>query len=276
MDTFDLILYILAGAIGIGLAVLGGTVSATTPKQKRAFVGLGIASLLITIFIGVKSFRNSKREEREKSDARDKAQRDMDGLRQQLTESEIKRNADTRYLEGKLEVFGQFAPAVLELARASELNTRKQYEQKVLSNKELRDFVATVVKNMRDWQVREDQALSESGDKYRAATSQVYAAHRGEDLKSPQMQQQLSKAFTDNIAAEDEIRRKFRAEFEQAILGDAISAREQLITRLGVGSEPQLGLNKGSMIVFQGFIAGPRPVGDAAEYLERFAKKLSP
>jgi hypothetical protein len=268
MNTFDLVLYIMGGTIGAGLAVLGGTVSSTKSWQKTAFVVLGIASVVISIFTGVRASR-------EASEAKDQAQRNIDQIEQQLTESEIKRSSDTRYLEGKLEVFGQFAPAVLKLARASELNTRKQYEQKVLSNKELKDFVTTVVKKMRGWQAREDNELAESRNKYFAATSAIYEAHKGGNIEPAQMRQELSKAFTDNIAADDGINRKFRAEFEQSILGDAISAREQLIIKLGVGSEPEVGvLNRSSMAVFQGIIVGPEPITGAAEYLERFANKV--
>jgi hypothetical protein len=41
------------------------------------------------------------------SQAKDQAQRNIDQIKRQLAESEIKHNSDTRYLEGELKGFGQ-------------------------------------------------------------------------------------------------------------------------------------------------------------------------
>ncbi len=49
-------------------------------------------------------------------------------------------------MQGKLDVFAEFAPAIVKLAEATELNTRKTYEAKMLSNKDLYDATMDVVK----------------------------------------------------------------------------------------------------------------------------------
>ena len=70
---------------------------------------------------------------------------------------------------------------------------------------------------------------------------------------------------------------KFQNDFNQNILDDAISARDQLIEKLGASAEPQLDqINRSALYVFRGVIVGSFPVAKAANYLEMFAKKLSP
>jgi hypothetical protein len=183
-------------------------------------------------------------------------------------------------MKGQLDVFNQFAPAVTKLAQATELNTRKQYEQKALTNKELKDFVARVVKKMRDWQYREQIEEQEQSNKSFSETSQLYMAHLNDapnSTQSQELRQQTAKMFANNVAARRELDLKFEREFDTDILADAVIARNELINKLGISQEPELGqMNKYALLVFQGKIVGANPVSIAAEYLEQFARKQSP
>jgi hypothetical protein len=264
----DLALNIISGAIAISLAVLGGTVSSTKRWHKPTFIVLGVASLVLCIATAVKSSRESRAAER-------KAQNDMDGIRSQLSESEIMRASDTRYLEGKLEVFGQFAPAVLELARASELNTRKQYEQKALSNKQLEELVTQVVKKMKDWQSRYDSDSSKVSEKY--FELRVEAGREARTQTPGVVQQKWQEQLNAELREDSELRTRYTNEFNQNILGDAIYAKNQLDSRINAKDRPDVpDRSRNLLLVFQGIFVGAQPVGMAANYLEQYAKNLSP
>jgi hypothetical protein len=62
------------------------------------------------------------------------------------------------------------------------------------------------------------------------------------------------------------------------ILADSISAKNQLLAKLGSGAEPELTgpFAKPAMYVFQGFDLRADMVSEAANYLEEFSKKLTP
>jgi hypothetical protein len=59
--------------------------------------------------------------------------------------------------------------------------------------------------------------------------------------------------------------------FRKNFLGEAIWLRDELLKRL----PPQPQQEKHKLIAFDGFLAGPSPVGDAADYLEILARQLS-
>jgi hypothetical protein len=265
----DLALNIISGAIAISLAVLGGTVSSTKRWHKPTFIILGVASLILCVAIGVRSSRESRAAEQ-------KAQQDVDGIKNQLAESEIRRASDTRYLEGTLEVFGQFAPAIMELARASELNTRKQFEQKELSNKQLEELVKAVVKKMKDWQSRYDTEESKVSQKYFELRGEAGRA-AGSGGMTEAMKQKWLELGNAELREERDLSNRYMNEFNQNILGDAIYAKNQLDGRINPKDRLDVpDQSKNLLLVFQGIIVGAQPVGMAANYLEQYAKKLSP
>jgi hypothetical protein len=274
----DFLGYVLAAA-GLALMV---TPDATKSLEGRPSVRRTIAVLLLIIGIGAVVSNGVQKSQA--SAAQESAQRDFqnqfDKINQNFQTEQIQHTSDVRYLEGKLDAFAEIGPGVLKLAQASELNTRKQYDEKALSNKELRDFVSGVVKKMRDWEYKRQTAERELEDKQWSERSQLYFAHRGEDPDSAQAQQfrqELLQHSNDESAAFDQMDLQFQQEFRANILGDAVSARDQLMARLGASAEPQLGsLQRIGLYVFQGIIVGPYPVANAADYLEQFAKKLSP
>jgi hypothetical protein len=63
--------------------------------------------------------------------------------------------------------------------------------------------------------------------------------------------------------------------FRNQLLGEAIYLRDQLLIRLGTvaSSSPQ---DRIKTLAFDGFLAGPSPISDAADYLEQLARQLSP
>jgi hypothetical protein len=279
MNGFDLILYVVGGLIAVILTVLAAVVSSV--KYRGLFIALGAASFLVYVWIGVRGYEESRATAWQASQDKAAAEAQLGQIKQQLSDAKVQSAHDIGDLQGQLKIFGQFAPAVLELAKASEANTRKEYEQKQLTNDQLRAFVAQVVKRMRDWQSRERAAEDEVEKKYQQDMAQLYAAHSSEDIGTKKVQDEiLAESATpeyDRRSGEEAVYTKFRGEFSQNILDDAVSAREQLINKLGPGAEPKMPLGYTNVpLVFQGTLVGPYPVSSAADYLEQFAKKLVP
>ncbi len=122
---------------------------------------------------------------------------------------------------------------------------------------------------------RRKTAEEESINKWMTETGQFAAANKGTDYNSPQYRQQMEQTFQDNTARIQQINLTFKNEFNANILADAVAARNQLLSKLGPNSEPKFGnLSTGGLYVFQGIIAGPQPVADAANYLEEFARNF--
>ena len=204
-------------------------------------------------------------------------QHSIDDLKDQLRAGELTHAAETQYLRGRLDELSQFTPAILKLAEASEENTRREYEQKVFSNKELRDFTANVVLRMRSWEDRKKQADSALFSRHAAQQAQVW--HAGADFASGEPQRQLDQLRSQETAQTLQNETSFQQEFRDKILRDAIFARDQLITRLGQKAQPEITVfpgGIGSLLIFQGQFFGNNAVEIAANYLEQFAKKLSP
>jgi hypothetical protein len=194
----------------------------------------------------------------------EQAQKDaVDGIKEQLHQSELQRVADVKYMQGKLDVFVQFAPAIVRLAQATEENTRKQYEAKMLSNKELYDATMDVVRRMRDFAARDKlQSLQQMDARWRAATTANTDAER-------------QKLWEEDARAETTRYYQREAEFRSSILPDAIYVRNELLRRK-VTEPPANSMLPGNFVqmVFRGHLAGPYPELQAADYLEQMAKQL--
>ncbi|SRR6266446_2953183 len=132
-------------------------------KDKR---GVRWSLAIVLSVIGISGFISDfvqRAEERARVQSADKERRKaeqeqkdaVDGIKEQLHQSELQRVADVKYMQGKLDVFVQFAPAIVRLAQATEENTRKQYEAKMLSSKELYDAAMDIVRRMREFAAKD-------------------------------------------------------------------------------------------------------------------------
>jgi hypothetical protein len=203
-----------------------------------------------------------------------KLQNSVDDLGGQLQDEKLSHTAEAQYLRGRLDQLSQFTPAILKLAQASEENTRKMYEQKVVSNKDLRDFTAGVVAKMRDLDRRQKMAEQQAEDKWDARVREALPPPNASSTEREQALQKLGPLRNQEWTERTQIQMMFENECRQNILGDSIFAREQLLTKLGAKEEPQTVLRP--ILLLDGSFAGVDPIGEAATYLELFAKKLSP
>jgi hypothetical protein len=188
---------------------------------------------------------------------------EMNSIKDQLRNSELNRVSDTRYMQGKLDVFAQFALAIMKLAQATELSTRKTYEEKMLSNKELFDMTMKAVSKLREFSKRRkmqsDQLINQQIAAMQAAKT---------DEERMRVWQEQTGAYTKTFFQED-------AEFRSSILPDAVYVRNELVRRKLKEPQPNRRVPAGMIeSVFSGSLAGAFPELDAADYLEQMAKQL--
>lgn len=272
-------LAVTADFIPLAIAVAGIIMSYKQPQKESHFKTTLILLAVGFIGTGILSWTRIHNETLHSAE--------VDGQRQQITnlqakfdQAEINHAGEIKYLEGELDVFSQFAPAVVKLAQATEYNTRKQYEQKAMSNKELRELITDLGKRMRDWESRDSQAREQIALKYANMTHQilVQAGSKGQKPDDPEVKQQLSQLREQENLERFQQQRTFENDFKQNILVDAVNARQQLLNRLGAKQEPDMSDPRmhGGLLVFKGMLFGPYPVSTAATYLELFSKKLTP
>lgn len=244
-------------------------------EDKKTLRTWGAVSLIVLGIAAVISNQVQKVQDSGKALADEtKLQQSVDGLKGQLHDQEVNSTAENQYLRGRLDELSEFTPAVLKLAQASEENTRREYEQKVLSNRQLRDFISDVVARMRDWEGRRKQADDAFFNKM--INDQQQISRSGDPNK---IRQQFDQLRSTEMTDEMQMDATFQREFRDKILADAIFARDQLITRLGLKAQPDINVfpgGTGSLLIFQGQFFGADPVGMAASYLEQFARRLSP
>jgi len=221
---------------------------------------------IVLAIIGVSGFISDlvqKAEERTRTQKTETEQRQaVDAIKDQLHQSEIQRIIDTRFLEGQIKVFAEFAPAIVKLAQATELNTRKTYEAKMLSNKELYDATIDVVKKMRAF-----------GQKRRLESEQQMNASMAA-MRKAASEAERSKLWTEETNNSVAAYYRTDTEFRTSILSDAVYVRNELLRRKI--PEPPPNPMRSSMVqmVFTGSLAGPYPEFEAADYLEQMAKQL--
>ena len=216
MDFIDFLVVVLPTAIAL-LSVLV-SIKLTRGESHKVWWGitiaLGVGASALT-WVSQSNARKSHQQEVARQ------QKDVEGIKDQLQKSELQRVSDTKYLEGKLDVFAQFAPAIVKLAQATEENTRKQYETKKLSNKELRDFTLKLVARMREFDKPYQIQFNNLSLKYRNAWN------------DPTERQKEEVEF---IAIHTEYDRQFRNNF----LADAVFCRDQLRAKLNMPPENRI------------------------------------
>jgi hypothetical protein len=233
-------------------------------KDKRA-VRWSLA--IVLAIIGISGFVSDlvqKSQERTRTQTAEKDQgKAIDGIKDQLHQSEIQRIADTRYLEGQLKVFAEFAPAIVKLAQATELNTRKQYEAKVTSDKELYVFTMDTVKKLREFSVKYNNLQAQQMNRWMAAERQPQLTADGrQQIWNQQIQETMQTSYQRD------------AEFRASILPDALFARQELMKRNI--PEPDLPPTEKSNAdsALHGLLAGAWPEIALPNYLELMAKGL--
>jgi len=254
------------GVFGGVLAFVGALVSILGFKGLRRVV---LASVFIILGVGEVAAIF-------KGDADHKAEvnrlnNSITQVQDTLVATQLKSAADLSYLKAKLEdseklneKLSQFAPAIMKLAQVSAEFTRKQYEAKVISDKELHDLTMDVVKRIR--------AFSQ---KYETLSRQ-----QSEELVNNTRQPNLTEAQRDQIwnqAIQKSVQLNYAkdAEFRRALLPDALDARQELLKRKF--TEPTMTPMQKSEVdmVTKGILAGPYPEMALADYLEIMAKQLS-
>ena len=83
-----------------------------------------------------------------------------------------------------------------------------------------------------------------------------------EEEKSKQWQQQVNASMQRRMEYGNEFRKRF--------LGEAINYRDELLKRLKIMPPKE----ESHIIALQGFLAGPSPISDLAQYLENLARQL--
>src|SRR5712672_3031053 len=120
------------------------------------------------------------------SHARNEHQKEVDdqrqaveSLRSVIQTNEVRSAADMGYLKAKLEdseklndKLSKFAPAVMKLAETSAEFTRKQFEARVTSDKELYAFTMDAVKKIREFSQKYDALSRQQSDELMNAMRQ--------------------------------------------------------------------------------------------------------
>ena len=151
--SYDLIDFlVLALPIAIAVAsVLVGIKLAKGESHRFWWLTILIAGIGTSVLTGI-----SQSHARSEHHAEIKEQRDaVEGLKIIIQTNEIKNAGELGYMKAKLEdserLNQQYAPAIKQLAQTSADYMQKQYENKVISDKELYDLTMGVVKNIRDF-----------------------------------------------------------------------------------------------------------------------------
>jgi hypothetical protein len=245
------------GLFAAVLAVLGAVVSIVEFKGWRRVL---FASLFILLGTG-EAISIIKADSDHKEEIRG-LNRALDGVQATLTATQIQSAADMGFLKGRLAsgVGPDIGRLGAEIARENAKMIQEQ--SKSLSAKELSDSAIILAQKMREferaWRVQEQLGEEQLWN------AQVMANTPDERLK---LRNQATALYIQSHANEE-------AAFRSQLLGQAIYLRDQLLMRLGnPAMTPQ---DRIKSLAFDGMLAGPAPISDAADYLEQLARQLSP
>jgi len=253
------------GMFGVLLAVIGAVVSIL------AFTGwkrIALASLFVLLGIG--EIVSINRADTAHDNEVRTQHTDIENLRGDLHKSDTERQVAEAYLKAKLEdsyqmnaQLSQLGPALLKIAQTSAAFERKQYEVKVVTDKQLRDFTLVLVSKIQ--QFSQKYVLLQ-----RQQSDEEMNSVRSPQLSDSERQQRWSQS------TQKEIQLYYSRDFEfrTSILPDAIYVRNEFQKRKV--PEPILTpLEKSNVdMVLRGVLAGPYPERALANYLELLAKQL--
>jgi hypothetical protein len=223
------------------LSLLGVHMSTSLSRKQKAF--LVACGLVVSALVWIQQHESRMSHEREIG----QQTQSVENLKNLIQTNQITNAGELGYMKARLEdsekLNERYAPAIMRLAESSAEYTRKQYEAKVLSDKDLYIFTMSIVKKLRDY-----------AKKYEISTL---------PLSSVTTERQI------------EIITEMDVEFHASILPDAIYARQELRNRKL--TEPTLSpAQRGDVeLALRGLSVSAFPVGELADYLEVMAKPLS-
>jgi len=245
------------GLFAAALAVLGAVVSVIEFKGWRR-----VLFALVFVFLGLGEGLSIIRADSDHKKEVTDLNKALDRVQATLTATQIQSAADMGFLKGRLA--SAIAPDIGRLGAAiAKENARMiELQTKTLSTRDLSDSAIRLAQKMREfersWKVQEQ-----------LAEEQLWNAQIG--AKTPEERVQLRNqetAFYIQSHANKET--TFRSQF----LGQAIYLRDQILNRLG---NPAMTMqDHAKTLAFEGVLAGPTPISDAADYLEQLARRLSP
>jgi hypothetical protein len=186
-----------------------------------------------------------------------------------VSQSETGRQVDNAYLKAKLEDYKslqELAPALMKVAQASETFTQKQYETRVLNDRQLLELTRSEVSKIRSL-----------GAQCKAKEETLFSTHETPPQWASMTDEQKRQFIQDRSNRMDQAFRQNRQDCElsfcQQFLGDSSYAPRELLSRLHGDSflSPRDRMKDGAL---DGLFAGPDPIDDSADYLEALGNKL--
>jgi hypothetical protein len=133
------------------------------------------------------------------------------------------------------------------------------------TNKQLSVAAISLAKRMRNFESKYKQDYSIAFDKWRMSNTLT--------------EEQKNVRWSEQNRELDKLREVFEIEFKNSMLGEAVYLRDELQKRLSKKAQEEAKSSEYmplQLLAFDGILAGPSPVADAANYLERLSRKLSP
>ncbi len=249
------------GTFGIVLAIIGSRVSLL---NFTAWKRIGLA--VVFVLLGMGEILSLYRADRSHEIEARNQHNDIQNLTEELHKSEAQRQVENATLRTRLEDYAglsHLGPALMALAQTSAKFQKKQYETKIINDRDLYDLTMKVVKKIRDFSLK----YTELEERRRQASSSLSSG-----LDSEKEQQQK---WSDEINKKLQMYRTKQAEFQISILPDAIYARNELLrSKL---PEPLLKPSERTdlNVAFKGMVAGINPEMSLATYLEVWVKPLA-
>jgi hypothetical protein len=249
------------GTFGSVLALAGSLVS------LLAFTGWKRITLaLMFIFLGLGEIVSVHKADTAHEIELRNQHSDLEKLTKELRNSETQRQVEHAVLRTKLEDFAQLSqlgPALMKLAQTSADFQKKQYETKIMSDRDLHDLTMKAVREIRDFSLKYSEL----------ELKQILA--RNNAISGPVSEVDWRKTGLDEFNRSVRMSRAKYSEFQTTILPDVMYARNELIkAKL---PEPVLDPSEKTYvdIALKGMLAGINPEMSLATHLELWAKPLA-
>ena len=295
LDLAVVVLPTVLGILGL-LFSLKVPREATHSKWRYTLVMMGLAISALTYWQQSRSRDSHAAEVKEHKEAIEK-------LQQMVEKAEAKREIESAFLRHKLD-----SKELAALSSAIRDYAQRERAKETLNNKQLRERAFTVIRKMREFQLRYDfqeseitrrflqglreaekigaaemlEATEKPGAKEKLGPTEELEALRKkqEALKNKlealqKRREEITKGRDKATQEEKAMNERYQAEFNSSLLAEAAYVRDEILKRLPPQPEPRPPQTM-QILAFQGVLVGSRPVGSAANYLENLTKKLSP